>query len=71
MSGNKKNLKLPNFTPKATRERTKQNPKLIKRKENIKIRSEINELQRKKTIVKISETKRWFFRKECMYVVYN
>ena len=44
--GKKKNLKQPNFTPKRTRERTK--PKVSRRKEIIKIRGEINEIQTKK-----------------------
>ena len=44
--GKKKNLRQPNFTPKRTRERTK--PKVSRRKEIIKIRAEINEIQTKK-----------------------
>ena len=40
---NKKNLKQPNFTPKRTRER-RTKPK-VRRKEIIKIRAEINEIQ--------------------------
>ena len=35
--------------------------KFNKRKEIIKIRAEINEIKRKKTITKINETKSWFF----------
>ena len=35
--------KPPNLTPKAGRERKKKNPKVSRRKEIIKIRSEINE----------------------------
>ena len=38
-------------------------PKLSKRKEIIKIRAEINEIEMKKTIEKINETKSWFFEK--------
>ena len=46
--------KQPNLTPKAIRERrTKKNPKLSRRKEIIKIRSEINEKEMKETIAKI------------------
>ena len=38
-----------NLTPKATRERTK-NKKVSRRKEIIKMRAEINEIEMKKTI---------------------
>ena len=34
-----------------------------RRKESIKMRAEINEIEMKKTIVKINKTKRWFFEK--------
>ena len=40
-----------------------QNPKVSRRKEIIKIRSEINEEGMKETIAKINETKSWFFEK--------
>ena len=43
------------------KEQTK--PKVSRRKEIIKIRPEINEIETKKTIEKISETKSWFFEK--------
>ena len=36
-------------------------PKVSRRKEIIKIRAEINEIEMKKTIEKINETKSWFF----------
>ena len=39
------------------------NPKVSKRKEIIKIRSEINEKEMKETISKISKPKSWFFEK--------
>ena len=39
------------------------NPKVSRRKEIIKIRSEINEKEMKETIVKINKTKSWFFAK--------
>ena len=39
------------------------NPKVSRRKEIIKIRSEINEKDMKKTIAKINKTKSWFFEK--------
>ena len=38
-------------------------PKVSRRKEIIKIRAEINEIETKKTIAKFSKTKRWFFEK--------
>ena len=38
-------------------------PKVSRRKEIIKIRAEINEIETKKTIAKISKTKSWFFGK--------
>ena len=38
-------------------------PKVNRRKEIIKIRSEINEIETKKTIAKINKTKSWFFEK--------
>ena len=38
-------------------------PKLSRRKEIIKIRAEINEIETKKTIAKINKTKNWFFEK--------
>ncbi|MCP4015683.1 MAG: endonuclease, partial [Delftia sp.] len=43
--------------------RTKRNPKVSRRKEIIKIRSEINEKEMKETIAKINKTKSWFFEK--------
>ena len=39
------------------------NPKISRRKEIIKIQSEINEKEMKETIVKINKTKNWFFEK--------
>ena len=38
-------------------------PKVSRRKEIIKIRAEINEIETKKTTGKINETKSWFFGK--------
>ena len=38
-------------------------PKVSRRKEIIKIRAEINEIEIKKTIAKINKTKSWFFEK--------
>ena len=39
------------------------NPKVSRRKEIIKIKSEINEKEMKEMIAKINKTKRWFFEK--------
>jgi hypothetical protein len=39
------------------------NPKTSRRKEIIKIRAEINEIETKKPIQRINETKSWFFEK--------
>ena len=55
--------KQPNVTPKAVRERRTKNPKVSRRKEIIKIRSEINEKEMKEMIAKINKTKSWFFEK--------
>ena len=38
-------------------------PKVSRRKEIIKIRAEINEIETKKIITKINKTKSWFFEK--------
>ena len=38
-------------------------PEVSRRKEIIKIRAEINEIETKKTIAKINKTKSWFFEK--------
>ena len=38
-------------------------PKVSRRKEIIKIRAEINEIETKKTIAKIHKTESWFFEK--------
>ena len=38
-------------------------PKVSRRKDIIKIRAEINEIETKKTIAKINKTKSWFFQK--------
>ena len=52
-----------NFTPKATGERSTKNPKVGRRKDIIKIRSEINEKEMKKSTPKINKTKSWFLEK--------
>ena len=49
--------KQPNLTPKAMRERGIKIPKVSRRKEIIKIRSEINEKEKKEAIAKISKIK--------------
>ena len=54
-----------NLAPKAVRKRkTKKQtkkPKASRRKEIIKMRSEINEKEMKETITKINKDKSWFF----------
>ena len=64
-SRNGKNIKEPNLTPKATRERrtSKLEKEVSRRKEIINIRAEINEIETKKTIARVNETKSWFFEK--------
>ena len=44
-------------------EKEQRKPKVSRRKEIIKIRAEINEIETKKTIAKINKTKSWFFEK--------
>ena len=46
---------------KEKQNKTKQNPKISRRKETIKIQAEINEKEMKETIVKINKTKSWLF----------
>ena len=53
----------PKFTPKTTGKRRAKTPKISRRKEIIKIRAEINEIEMKKTLANINETKSWFFQK--------
>ena len=60
-SGNKKNLKQPNFTPKTTREKI--NKTQSKQKERNPNNQSRNKLDTKRTIEKINETKSWFFEK--------
>ena len=55
--------KQPNLTPKTIRDGRTEKPKISRRKEIIKIRAEINEIETKKTKEKINETKSWFFEK--------
>ena len=49
------------YSPK--KKKKKKIDKVNRRKEIIKIREEISEIQMKKTIKKMNETKRWFSRK--------
>ena len=55
--------KQSNLTPKAIRERRTKIPKVSRRKEIIKTRSEINEKEIKEMIAKINKTKSQFFEK--------
>ena len=52
-----------NLTPKGTRERRTNKTQSWQKKEIIKIREEINEIDTKKTIGKINKIKSWFFEK--------
>ena len=55
--------KQPNFIPKASRKRRKEemkNPRVSRRKEILKIRAGINEKETKETIAKIKKAKSWF-----------
>ena len=52
-----------NLTPEATRESKQTKPKVSRKKEIIKVRTEINAIETKKTIAKISKTKSWFLEK--------
>ena len=53
----------PNFTPNNWKIEEQKNPKISRRKEIIKIWEEINEKEKKETIVKINKTKNWFLEK--------
>jgi hypothetical protein len=48
-------------TPRKTRSSKSQNKQ---KEKTIKIRAEINEIETKKTIQRINETKSWFFEKK-------
>ena len=54
--------KQPNLTLRATRER-KNKTEVSREEEIIKNRARINEIEMKKTIAKINESKNWFFEK--------
>ena len=49
------------FHPKELQKEEQTKPKVRRRKEIIKIRAEINEIEKKKIIAKINKTKSWFF----------
>ena len=58
--------KISNKQPKNLKQLEKEEqtkPKVSRWKEIIKIRAEINEIEAKKTITKISKTKSWFLKK--------
>ena len=55
--------KQPNLSPKAVRKEEQKTPQVSRRKEIIKIRSDINEKEMKETIAKINKTKSWLFEK--------
>ena len=50
------------MTPNKIRKR-RTKPKVSRRRDIIKIRAEINEIETKKTVERINETKSWFFEK--------
>ena len=52
-----------NSTPKGNRSRAAKTPKPNRRREIIKVRAEINNIESKKTVEQITETKSWFFEK--------
>ena len=54
----------PNFIPKTIGKKNNNKKKISRRKEIIKIQTEIKEKEMKETIVKINKTKSWFWRKE-------
>ena len=60
--------KQPNLTLKELEKEEQTKPQVSRRKEIIKIRAEINEIETKKTIGKINETKSWFFEKKAKWV---
>ena len=64
-SRNKKKSLINNLTLflKQLEKEEQPKPKVSRRKEIIKIRAEINEIETKKTIAKIDETKSWQFEK--------
>ena len=51
------------YTLSNKRKKKKQKPKLVEGKEIIQIREEINEIEMKKTVEKINETKSWFLKR--------
>ena len=53
--------KQSNVTPKELEKEEQTKPKVSRRKEILKIRAEINEIETKRTIAKINKTKSWFF----------
>ena len=55
--------KKPNLTPKQLEKEGQTKPKVSRRKEIIKTGAEINEIEMKKTIAKVNETKSWSFEK--------
>ena len=55
--------KQPKLTPKAIEKEEQKTRKISRRKEIIKIRSEINEKEMKETVANINKTKSWFLEK--------
>ena len=59
----KSQINNPTLHLKQLEKEEQRKPKVNRRKEIIKIRAEINEIERKKAIAKINKTKSWFFEK--------
>ena len=55
--------KQPNPTPTRLEEQQQRQPRASRRKEIIKIRAELNDIETKSTIVRINESRSWFFEK--------
>ena len=53
--------KQPNSTPKRTREQQQSQPRASRRKEIIKIRPQLNDIETKSAIIRIKESRSWFF----------
>jgi hypothetical protein len=58
-----KDLKQLNATTQTLEKQEQVKPKTSRRREMIKIRTKINEIETQKTIQRINKTKSWFFEK--------
>ena len=55
--------KQPNPTPTTIEEQQQRHPRASRRKEITKIRAELNDIETKSTILRINESRIWFFQK--------